>query len=272
MLSREDNETMCRVGRGTPMGEALRRYWVPILSSYQLPAGGGDPVKVEIFGERYVAFRDASGKVGLLDEQCAHRSASLSLGRVEGDGIRCLFHGWKFSATGAVLETPTVSEPRFRERFKARSFPVREAGAIVWAYVGPPELEPEFPHWSYFDYPAERLLSVTFVVPCNFVQVQESLLDSAHLTVLHRDAFRRKSDIEFAATVSTVTAAADPRIEVEDTWLPMRLQYASLAGRRCYPVAPGHAGHGGDDGGNLARHGRARTVAVVRPTPVPPQC
>jgi phenylpropionate dioxygenase-like ring-hydroxylating dioxygenase large terminal subunit len=217
MLSREDNETMCRVGRGTPMGEALRRYWVPILSSYQLPAGGGDPVKVEIFGERYVAFRDASGKVGLLDEQCAHRSASLSLGRVEGDGIRCLFHGWKFSATGAVLETPTVSEPRFRERFKARSFPVREAGAIVWAYVGPPELEPEFPHWSYFDYPAERLLSVTFVVPCNFVQVQEALLDSAHLTVLHQDAFRRKSDIEFAATVSTVTAAADPRIEVEDT-------------------------------------------------------
>jgi phenylpropionate dioxygenase-like ring-hydroxylating dioxygenase large terminal subunit len=216
MLSREDNETMCRVGRGTPMGEALRRYWVPVLSSHQLP-GGGDPVKVELFGERYVAFRDGEGKAGLLDEQCPHRSASLALGRVEADGIRCLFHGWKFSVTGSVQETPTVSDPKFRQRFKARAFPVREAGGIVWTYVGPPEHEPEFPHWRYFDYPAERLLTVTFVVPCNFVQVQEALLDSAHLTVLHQDAFRRKSDIDFAATVSTVTAAADPKVEVEDT-------------------------------------------------------
>lgn len=217
MLSREDNETMCRVSAGTPMGDALRRYWVPILSSHQLPSPGADPVKVEVFGERYVAFRDGNGQVGLLDEQCPHRSVSLALGRVEQDGLRCLFHGWKFSASGAVLETPTVSDPRFRERFKARAFPVREAGAIIWAYLGPAELEPEFPHWRYFDYPAERLLSVTFVVACNFVQVQEALLDSAHLTVLHQDAFKRKSDIDFANTVSTVTVAADPKIEVEDT-------------------------------------------------------
>ncbi|MGJ7546265.1 Rieske 2Fe-2S domain-containing protein [Variovorax sp. LT1R16] len=218
MLSRKDNETMCRVGPGTPMGDALRRYWVPVLSSYQLPpAPGGDPVKVEVFGERYVAFRDGTGKVGLLDENCPHRSASLALGRVEADGIRCLFHGWKFSVSGTVVETPTVSDPRFCSRFKARAFPVREAGGMIWAYLGPAELEPEFPHWHYFDQPPERLLTVTFVVPCNFVQVQEALLDSAHLTVLHQDAFKRKSDIDFAATVSTVTAAADPKIEVEDT-------------------------------------------------------
>src|SRR5678816_2307473 len=100
MLTREENEMMCRVGPDTPMGEALRRYWVPILLSSQLPTPDGEPVKVEIFGERYVAFRDSSGKVGLLDEQCRHRSASLALGRVEGGGIRCLFHGWKFAVDG----------------------------------------------------------------------------------------------------------------------------------------------------------------------------
>jgi phthalate 4,5-dioxygenase len=217
MLSREDNELMCRVGPGTAMGQALRRYWVPILSSYQLPQPDGDPVKVEVFGEQYVAFRDTHGTVGVLDEQCSHRSASLALGRVEAGGIRCLFHGWKFSVDGTVLETPTVSDPRFRQRFKARSFPTREAGGMIWSYFGPKELEPPFPHWRFFDYPAERILTVSFVVPCNFVQVQEALLDSAHLTVLHQDAFKRKSDIDFVANVSSVTVAADPKIEVEDT-------------------------------------------------------
>jgi phthalate 4,5-dioxygenase len=217
MLSRDDNELMCRVGPGTAMGQALRRYWVPILSSYQLPEPDGDPVKVGVFGEQYVAFRDTHGTVGVLEEQCVHRSASLALGRVEGGGIRCLFHGWKFSVDGTVLDTPTVSDPRFRQRFKARSFPTREAGGMIWTYFGPKELEPPFPHWRFFDYPAERILSVSFVVPCNFVQVQEALLDSAHLTVLHQDAFKRKSDIDFVASVSSVTVAADPKIEVEDT-------------------------------------------------------
>jgi phthalate 4,5-dioxygenase oxygenase subunit len=219
MLSREENELMCRVGPGTPMGQALRRYWVPILSSYQLPEPDGDPVKVEVFGERYVAFRDSSGKVGLLDEQCTHRSASLALGRVEDGGIRCLFHGWKFSVDGTVLETPNVSDPRFRQRVKARAYPVREAGQFVWAYLGPKELEPPFPHWSFFDQPPERILTVTLVLQCNYVQVQEALLDSSHLTILHQDAFKRGSSIDFVSSVNSATTAAvaDPKIEVQDT-------------------------------------------------------
>lgn len=219
MLSRDENELMCRVGPGTPMGEALRRYWVPILSSYQLPRPDCDPVKVELFGERFVAFRDSAGQVGLLDEQCAHRSASLSLGRVEGGGIRCLFHGWKFSVDGTVLETPNVSDPRFRERFKARAYPVREAGKLIWAYVGPQGMEPPFPHWSFFDQPDERVLSVTLVVQCNYVQVQEALLDSSHLTILHQDAFKRNSGIDFVSSVNSATTAsvADPKVEALDT-------------------------------------------------------
>jgi phthalate 4,5-dioxygenase len=219
MLSREDNELMCRVGPGTPMGDALRRYWVPILSSYQLPTPNCDPVRVELFGESYVAFRDSAGKIGLLDEQCSHRSASLALGRVEDGGIRCLFHGWKFSIDGTVLDTPNVSDPRFRQRFKARAYPVREAGSMVWAYVGPKELEPPFPHWSFFDQPSERILTVTLVLQCNYVQVQEALLDSSHLTILHQDAFKRGSSIDFVASVNSATTAAiaDPKVEAHDT-------------------------------------------------------
>jgi phenylpropionate dioxygenase-like ring-hydroxylating dioxygenase large terminal subunit len=219
MLTRKENEMMCRVGPDTPMGEALRRYWVPILLSSQLPTPDGEPVKVEIFGERYVAFRDSSGKVGLLDEQCRHRSASLALGRVEGGGIRCLFHGWKFAVDGTVLETPNVSDPRFRERIKARAYPVREAGSFIWAYVGPQELEPPFPHWSFFDQPPERVLTVTLVVQCNYVQVQEALLDSSHLTILHQDAFKRNASIDFVSNVNSTTTAAvaDPKIEAEET-------------------------------------------------------
>lgn len=217
---------MCRVGSGTPMGTALRRYWIPVLSSTQLPEPDGTPVPVEIMGERLVAFRNTEGVVGLLDEQCCHRSASLALGRVEGCGIRCLFHGWKYGADGTVMETPNVSDPRFRERFKARAYPVREAGGFVWAYLGPKELEPPFQRWPYFDVPAERRLTVTLVLQANFVQVQESLLDSSHLTILHRDAFKRDSKIAFADTVGNVAATADPKIEAEET--PSGFRYVAL--------------------------------------------
>lgn len=228
MLSHEDNLLMCRVGSDTPMGQAMRRYWVPVLSTYQLPTPDCDPVRVGIFGEKFVAFRDSTGVVGVLDEQCVHRSASLGLGRVEGGGIRCLYHGWKFAVDGTVMETPNVSDPRFRERIRARAYPVREAGGMIWTYVGPAELEPPFPHWRYFDYPAERLLTVTFVVPANYVQVQEALVDSSHLTILHQDAFKRKAaaDIDFVANVSNMAAQADPKIEAQET--DFGFHYAAL--------------------------------------------
>lgn len=228
MLSQEDNDLMCRVGAGTPMGNALRRYWVPVLSSYQLPAPDCDPVSVEIFGEKLVAFRNTEGAIGVLDEHCCHRSASLVLGRVEGCGIRCLFHGWKYAVDGTVMETPNVADPRFRARFKARAYPVREAGGIIWTYVGPKELEPPFPHWPYFDYPSERRLTVTFVVPANFVQVQEALLDSSHLTILHQDSFKRpaSADIDFVGNVINVDGRPDPKVEAEET--TFGFHYAAL--------------------------------------------
>src|SRR5258708_39605806 len=94
MLSGEDNELMCRVGVGTAMGTALRRYWLPALQSSDLPDAGGEPRRVELLGETFAAFRGSDGRVGILDEFCPHRAASLVLGRVEDCGLRCIYHGW----------------------------------------------------------------------------------------------------------------------------------------------------------------------------------
>lgn len=219
MLSHADNMRMCQVARETPMGTALRRFWVPALSSDLLPEPDGDPYKLELMGEKLVAFRNSEGKVGILSEKCCHRSASLAMGRVEECGIRCLFHGWKFGVDGAVMETPNVANPRFRERFKARAYPVREAGGFIWTYLGPAEQEPPFPHWRYFDADPDKRLTRTTIVPGNFVGYLEALLDSSHLTLLHRDAFKRETETEiaFQSNVANVADRADPEIEVEDT-------------------------------------------------------
>ena len=106
MLPRSDNERICRVGAGTPMGEVFRRYWLPVCVSTQIAGPDSDPLRVSLLGERLVAFRDTNGKVGVLQELCPHRGASLAIGRVEECGIRCLYHGWKFAVDGTLLDTP----------------------------------------------------------------------------------------------------------------------------------------------------------------------
>jgi phthalate 4,5-dioxygenase len=111
MLTAEENELLTQVARGTPMGELLRRYWVPALTAREVREANGDPVRVRLMGESFVAWRDESGVVGFFDEYCMHRGASLALGRAEGDGLRCIYHGWKFSTDGTILETPNCVEP-----------------------------------------------------------------------------------------------------------------------------------------------------------------
>jgi phthalate 4,5-dioxygenase len=221
MLSPEDNMRLCQTGSGTPMGTAMRRFWIPILASDQLPIPDGDPVKVEIMGQKLVAFRNTEGVVGLIDRQCRHRNASLALGRVEKCGIRCLFHGWLFAPDGAVLEAPNVGDARITRNHRATTYPIREAGGMVWAYLGPKDLEPPFPHWRFFDAPAERRIIRTAVIDnANFVSFLEGLFDSAHVTLLHRDAFKRETEIDthFATSFSSdVAAQSSPKIEAEAT-------------------------------------------------------
>src|ERR1700729_4616560 len=125
MLTAEENEGLCRVGPGTPMGTVLRRYWTPAFQLGDLPAPDCPPVRVTILGENFVAFRDTAGRLGFLDELCSHRGASLALGRVEDCGIRCLYHGWKFGVDGAVLDIMNNANEELKHRLKAPAYPVR---------------------------------------------------------------------------------------------------------------------------------------------------
>jgi len=228
MLSREENDLMCRVGPGTGMGAALRRYWLPALQSSDLPRAGGDPRRVELLGESFVAFRGDDGRIGFLDELCPHRAASLVLGRVEGCAIRCLYHGWKYAADGAVLETPNVANPRFRERIKAKAYPVREAGGLVWVYLGAAAQEPPFPHYPWFDLPEAHRLNAYLVENANWVQVLEALVDSSHLNVLHTNGMRdaMASNIGFAKANRPLLLDPAPRTEAEAT--DFGFHYAAL--------------------------------------------
>lgn len=228
MLSPQANERLCRVGPEQAMGLALRRYWLPLLLSSELTANA-DPKGVELLGERFVAWRDEGGRPGLYAEACLHRGASMRLARSEGDGLRCIYHGWKFAVDGTVLETPNVADPRFKDRIKGRTFPVREAGGMLWAYLGPREQEPDFPRWPWMDLPEANRLLTRHVEECNFVQVLEGLVDSSHLGLLHMNGLRQSTDVAdlgFAQKVSSMQRNLAPALEVED--MPFGFYYAAL--------------------------------------------
>ena len=228
MLSREENDLICRVGPETPMGKALRRYWTPAMQSSDLPEAGGDPFRLVLLGQGFVAFRGEDGQVAILDEACCHRGVSLALGHVEGCGIRCIFHGWKFAADGELVDAPNVSEPGFMKRVRQRSYPVREAGGVIWVYLGPKELEPPFQHHAWFDLPQENRINAYLVQEANYVQTMEGLFDSSHLNILHIDSLKayQKAEAEFMQAAPSVMSDTAPYFEAEDT--DFGFHYAAL--------------------------------------------
>lgn len=233
MLSREENNLVTQVGPGTPLGHVMRRYWAPVCTSDQLPRPDADPLRVRLFGENYVAFRDTNGKVGVLDELCMHRGASLALGRVEDCGIRCLYHGWKFAVDGTVLDTPNHAEPRMKEKLKAPAWPVNEAGGLVWAYVGPADRQPVFQRHRFMDAPQANRCVVRIDVNANYLQLCEGGVDSSHVGILHSDAARpgwieNKFDPDNVDRLNPGSLTTDdnaPRLEIEDT--PFGFHYAA---------------------------------------------
>jgi phenylpropionate dioxygenase-like ring-hydroxylating dioxygenase large terminal subunit len=182
-MPREDEE-LTRVGPGTPGGEYLRRFWQPILLSQELQ---DLPRRIRILGEDLVAFRDKSGAAGLLEPYCAHRGVSLEYGLIAAKGIRCCYHGWCFDVDGTILETPgEPPDSTLKERLYQGAYPLHEYGGIVFAYLGPPELKPDFPILDTFDLPGYQLVAQPgYVWPCNWVQVKENSMDPAHLAFLH---------------------------------------------------------------------------------------
>src|SRR5918992_5857594 len=136
MLKAEENELISRVGPGTPMGNFMREYWLPALLSSEVPTPDSDPVRILILGEKLIAFRDSNGTVGLIDQACPHRGASLFFGRNEECGLRCVYHGWKFDIEGNCVDMPNEpAETRFKEKVKITAYPTHESGGVVWTYM-----------------------------------------------------------------------------------------------------------------------------------------
>ncbi len=242
VLSTSQNEMLCRVGPGTPMGRVFRRFWNPICMSDQVPAHDGDPLRLEILGEWLVLFRDGSGRLGLLPEECLHRGVSLAIGRIEHDGIRCLYHGWKFGVDGTVQETPNHPDARFRERLRAPSYQVREQGGFVWAYMGDLDKTPPFPQWRFFDFDPSHVRRVRLYANVNYMQQLEGGTDTSHVGVLHSNfarpswmtgTFTANDDKENPATLATGDLA--PELHCEDT----RFGFHYAAFRRLPPRPDG---------------------------------
>ena len=188
MLRLEDNEAMCRVGRSTPMGSLLREYWLPsTVPSSLLPSPDCPPVRVRLLGEDLIAFRTTSGAVGLVANACPHRGASLFFGRNEEEGLRCVYHGWKFDVTGACVDMPSEpAESNFKTKVHARAYPCVERNGMIWTYMGPRDLPPPLPDFEFNTASESMCYHPGFVFyDCNWVQAMEGDVDSSHIDYLH---------------------------------------------------------------------------------------
>lgn len=185
MLSQEDNDLLTHSGPATPMGQYLRRFWMPVLLSRELPEPDCPPKKVTVLGEDLLAFRDTQGRIGLVDPVCPHRGANLYYGRNEECGLRCVFHGLKFDVHGHCVDIPIAPAGTNRERLRIKAYPTREAGGYVWAYMGPPQNIPEPPLLEFMTLPASHCYVSKKWQDCNWVQCLEGAIDTAHFSFLH---------------------------------------------------------------------------------------
>src|SRR6266542_6108855 len=186
MLNKTDNEVLCRVGPGTPMGNLLRQYWIPALPASEFPTPDSPPKRMRLLGENLVMFRDTKGDVGAFVENCPHRGASLFFGRNEEAGLRCVYHGWKFDATGQCVDMPSEpAESNFKSKIKVHAYPARDVNHMVWVYMGPREVPPPFPTFDINTIPAENAGEPMIMMEeANWVQNLEGDLDSNHLDYL----------------------------------------------------------------------------------------
>lgn len=186
MLTKEDNELLTNVEKGSPMGEVFRRFWIPALMSEELAGPDCAPVEITLLGEHLVAFRDTDGKVGLMDKYCPHRGAPLFYGRNEECGIRCVYHGWKFDVDGNCVDMPNAPEgSAFKEKVRITAYPCVEAGSLIWTYMGPEESKPPFPEFEWCKTPEDHRYVRKFKMECNYLQAMEGDYDPGHGPFLH---------------------------------------------------------------------------------------
>jgi phthalate 4,5-dioxygenase len=196
MLKQEENELITRVGPGTPMGNFMREYWVPAMLSSEALTPDSDPVRILLLGEQLIAFRDSNGKIGLLQNNCPHRGASLFFGRNEEAGLRCVYHGWKFDVDGNCIDMPNEpAESDFRTKVKAVAYPTHERGGIVWAYLGPRKTPPPLPDLEGNMQPgAEEFVRAT-QLNSNWLQIMEGDIDTSHVAFLHYGGLKAEDQI-----------------------------------------------------------------------------
>jgi nitrite reductase/ring-hydroxylating ferredoxin subunit len=230
MLTRSENDLLARVEGAAPMGRLMRKhYWLPFaLSSHLEPAGA--PLPVRLLGENYVAFRAEDGRVGFLDEHCPHRRASLVLGRVEGNGVRCIYHGWKIDVAGCVVEAPTqrVGAEQFAARVAVAHYPVQEAGGLAWVWLGGGDA-PAFPELPFAGEHEDNSYWCVSRIPCNWLQGVEGTIDSAHVGMLHRTWMSETAKLDDYANIGLALAEL-PSYETRSTSYGMRAAALRKAG------------------------------------------
>ncbi len=216
MTSMTDSEILTKVGAGTPMGELMRRYWLPALKSSELKADG-DPVRLKLLGEQLVAFRDTSGKIGVMDHRCPHRCASLFFGRNEEGGIRCVYHGWKFDTDGNCLDMANVPPHQdFKHKVHAKAYKAQERNGLVWVYMGKADEAPALPDIFANTFPEDDC-NITFAMrECNWLQGLEGDIDTSHLNFLHYGSMGSK-DFEPNDPTRFGAVHRDPEYKVADT-------------------------------------------------------
>ena len=179
----EPDAELTRTGPGTPMGELMRRFWQPVCLSSEI---ADLPHTARILGEDLVVFRDKRGEVGVLLRHCSHRGTSLEYGIVSERGIRCCYHGWLFDIDGTVLETPgEPPDSAMKDTLRHGAYPAREYKGLVFAYMGPPDEQPEFPILDTYGKPDNEMVPYSVWHPCNWLQVKENFVDPAHAYFLH---------------------------------------------------------------------------------------
>ncbi len=185
MTTASESVELTRVGPGTVMGELMRQYWMPALLSSEV-ARGGPPLRLMLLGEKLIAFRDSAGRVGVMDHRCPHRCASLFLGRNEQDGIRCIYHGWKFDAAGRCIDMPNVPPHQdFKHKVSARAYRTIERAGLIWVYMGSHAEAPPLPAFEVLDVPDGEIGALFIARNCNYLQALEGDIDTSHFGFLH---------------------------------------------------------------------------------------
>lgn len=223
MLAAEENAQLTKVGPGTLIGDLMRQYWIPVVLSSELVAGGRVK-RVRILGEDLVAFRGPSGRVGLLGEFCAHRRASLYFARNETPGLRCVYHGWQYEPGGRCIDMPNERpETNFQDKIRQPAYPCAERGGVVWAYMGPASPPPGLPDLEWTLVPEAQRFVSKFWQDCNYLQALEGGVDPAHISFLHGildardDELRRALDRAAAGFGFASGLERAPHIAVADT-------------------------------------------------------